>query len=64
MAIDDESHDVFNFQRSMSINAINKETEALDRKAHLFWEIPAVDARINNFMDSISNSGDAKENLL
>ena len=32
LAIDADSHDVFNFQRSMSIDAINKETKAIDRK--------------------------------
>ena len=43
---------------------INKETKALDRKAHLFWEIPAIDAKVCDFMESISISGDAKRKLI
>ena len=52
-AIDAKSYDVFNFQRSLNIEAINKETKALDRKAHLFWEIPAIDVKVCEFMDSL-----------
>ena len=62
--MDANSHDCFNFQRSLNIKAINKETKALDRKAHLFWEIPAIDAQVNTFMYSISISGDAKHKLI
>ena len=62
LIIDNESHVVFNFQRSMNVEAINKETKVLDRKAHLFWEIPAIDSKISTFMDSISSSGDARRN--
>ena len=36
----------------------------LDIKAHLFWEIPAIDAKVCDFMDSNSNSGDAKRKLI
>ena len=36
LSVDGDSYDVFNFQRSMSIDAINKETKAIDRKAHIF----------------------------
>ena len=39
LSIDGDSYDIFNFQRSMNIEAINKETKAIDRKAHMFWEI-------------------------
>ena len=46
LAVDAKSHDVFNFQRSLHIDAINKETKVLDRKAHLFWEIPTIDAKV------------------
>ena len=60
LQVDAANYDVFNFQRSLNIEAINNETKALDRKAHLFWEIPAIDAKVCNFMDSISISGDAK----
>ena len=62
LTIDNESQDVFNFQRSKSVETINKDTKALDRKAHLFWEIPAIDSKISTFMDSISSSGDARRN--
>ena len=64
LAIDADSHNVFNFQRSMSIEAINKETKAIDRQAHMFWEIPAIDSKISNFMDSISNSEEARRKLM
>jgi hypothetical protein len=59
IAVDNESHDVFNFQKSMSIDAINNETRAIDRKAHMFWEIPLIDSEICKFMESISTSGNA-----
>ena len=62
--VDDDSHPVFNFHRSFSIEAINNETKALDRKAHMFWEIPAIDKRVCEFMDSISVSGEARRNLV
>ena len=64
LEVDAANSDVFNFQRSLNIEAINNETKALDRKAHLFWEIPAIDAKVYNFMDSISISGDAKQKLV
>ena len=63
LAIDDASYNVFNFQRSMSIEAINMETIALDRKAHLFWEIPTIDASVCSFMDTISDSGEVRRKL-
>ena len=48
----------------MSIEAINKETKAIDRKAHMFWEIPAIDSKISTIMDSISSSRDARRKLM
>ena len=64
LAVDTESYDCFNFQRSMSIEAINKETKAIDRKAHLFWEFPTLVSKINTFMDSISKSEEARRKLV
>ena len=40
------------------------ETKLLDRKAHLFWEIPASDAKVCEFMDSLSISGDVRRKLI
>ena len=54
-------NEIFYFQRSLSIGDINNETKALDRKAHLFWEIPAIDKRVCEFMDSILISGMQEE---
>ena len=64
LEVEAANYDVFNFQRSLNIEVINDETKALDRKAHLFWEIPATYAKVCNFMDSISISGDAKRKLV
>ena len=64
LVIDANSHDIFNFQRSLNIEAINMETRLLDRKAHLFWEIPVIDAKVNKLMDYLSYSGDAKKKLV
>ena len=36
LAADANSYDVFNFQISLNIDAINEETKALDRKAYVF----------------------------
>ena len=36
----------------------------LDRKAHLFWEMPVIDAKINELMDALSYSGDAATRLV
>ena len=58
------THDVFKFQRSPNIEAINMETKLLDRKTHLFWEIPVIDAKINKLMCSLSYNGDAKKKLI
>ena len=59
----DKNAVAFYFQQSLSINAINKETQSIDRKAHLFWEIPAIDAKINDLMSTLSNSGKAAARL-
>ena len=48
----------------MSIDAINKETKAIDRKAHMLWEIPRIDSKIDSFMESISTSGDARKLMM
>ena len=37
--------------------------KCLDRKAHLFWVIPVVDAKVNELMDVLSFSGHAKYEL-
>jgi len=47
----------------LSVNAINKETQSIDRKAHLFWEIPTIDAKINELMSTLSSSGKAAARL-
>ena len=57
----DKDASTFYFQQSLSINAINKETQSIDRKAHLFWEIPTIDAKINELMSTLSSSGKAAE---
>ena len=54
----------FYFQRSLNINAINNATRCIDRKAHLCWEIPVIDAKINELMSTLSNSGKAAERLI
>ena len=61
LSVDSDSYDVFNFQRSMSIDAINKETKAIDRKAHMCWEIPLIDSKIASFMESISKLAEMLE---
>jgi len=48
--IDADKNEVFNFQRALSIEAINNETKALDRKAHMFWEFSDVEQQICDFM--------------
>ena len=35
----------------------------MDKKAHLFWEIPVIDEKVNELMQSLSFSGDAKYGL-
>ena len=62
--IDMDYFEVFDFQRSMTINAINHETLAIDRKAHMFWEFPEHENQINEFMNSISASGEARKKIL
>ena len=47
----------FYFQQYLNIDAINNETKCIDRKAHLFWENPVTDAKINELMSTLSNSG-------
>ena len=54
----------FNFQRSLNIDAINNETKCIDRKGHLFWENPVIDAKINDLMSTLSNSGKAAARLV
>ena len=59
----DKDASTFYFQQSLSINAINKETQSIDRKAHLFWEIPTIDAKINELMSTLFTSGKAAARL-
>ena len=47
----------FYFQQALNIDAINNETKCIDRKAHLFWEIPVIDAKITELMTTLSYSG-------
>ena len=54
----------FNFQKSLNIDSINNETRCIDRKAHLFWENPVIDAKINDLMSKPSNSGKATARLV
>ena len=32
----------------------------MDRRAHMFWETPQLDQKIDEFVDSQADSGDAK----
>jgi len=59
-----ESFEVFDFQRSLSIEAINNETLAIDRKAHMLWEFTEVEKQISTFIESISMSGEARKKIL
>jgi len=59
----DKNASAFYFQQSLSIDTINKETKSIDRKAHLFWEIPVIDAKINALMSTLSNNGKAAARL-
>ena len=54
----------FNFQRSLYTDTINNETKCIDRKAHLFWENPVIDAKMNYLMNTLSNSGKAVARLV
>ena len=40
------STEPFNFQKSLNMDAMNNEIKCIDRKAHLFWENPIIDAKI------------------
>ena len=62
--IDSNKFEVFNFQRAVNIEAINNETLAIDRKAHMFWEFPEVEKQIREFIESISTSGGARRKIL
>ena len=42
----DFSTEPFNFQKSLNMDAMNNEIKCIDRKAHLFWENPIIDAKI------------------
>ena len=61
---DSETFEVFDFQRSLSIEAINNETLAIDRKAHMFWEFPEVEKQICEFIESISTSGGVRRKIM
>ena len=42
----DFATELFNFQKSLNMDAMNNEIKCIDRKAHLFWENPIIDAKI------------------
>ena len=58
------TYDIFYSQQVLNIDAINNETKCIDRKAHLFWEIPVIDAKITDLMNTLSNSGKAAARLV
>ena len=43
---------------------MNNEIKCIDRKPHLFWENPTIDAKINDLMAILSNSGKAQVKLV
>ena len=60
----DTRGETFYFEKSLSIDAINNETLCIDRKAHLFWEIPNIDAKIKELMSILYHSGKALSKLV
>ena len=60
----DTNAEAFYFEKSLNIDAINNETQCIDRKAHLFWEIPVIDAKINELMSKFSDSSKATSRLI
>ena len=60
----DPKREVFYFQKSLNIDAINDETLCIDRKAHLFWEIATIDAKVKELMSILSHSGQASTKLI
>ena len=55
---------IFNFEKSLNIDAINNETLCIDRKAHLFWEIETINAKVKELMSVLSHSGKAASRLV
>ena len=60
----DTKAEIFNFQKSLNIDAINNETLCINRKAHLFWEINPIDAKVKELMSTLSHSGKAATRLV
>ena len=60
----DTKAEIFYFEKSLNIDAINNKTLCIDRKAHLFWEIPNIDAKIKELMSILSHSGKAASKLV
>ena len=54
--------DIPKLWRNYSLSMLQK--KKMDRKAHLFWEIPVIDAKVNELMDALSFSGKAKFKLI
>ena len=42
------------------MDAINNETMNIDRRAHMFWETPHLHQKIDEFVNILAHSGDAK----
>ena len=55
---------IFNFEKSLNIDAINNETLCIDRKAHLFWEIEPINAKVKELMSVLSHTGKAASRLV
>ena len=60
----DTKAEIFNFQKSPNTDAINNETLCIERKAHLFWEITAINAKVKELMSILSHSGKALSRLV
>ena len=48
----------------MNADAMNNEIKCIDRKAHMFWENPVIDAKINDLMETLTKSGKAEAKLV
>ena len=49
----DTTAEAFYFEKSLNIDTINIETLSIDRKTHLLWEIPVIDAKIKKLMSAV-----------
>ena len=47
-------------QKALNIDGVNNEARSINRRVYLFWEHPLLHNKLDKFINTLCNSGEAK----